>query len=347
LINMAVGPVFPSCAAMGRGVIRVHEYQAREVSLLRRSSEAIWSAKAAVCAMRTHMDGLAKETRSPGTSNCEFCSSPGARGRPRSWPTFLQASWRGLASLPLSLSSGPPALRCSSLPSADPARAAHTSGRRLVFRVRWKALGFVPDGAQALSRQLRHLSRPCAPSWQGGPYSLAAGIGDHTAGRHGPYPGHGGGQPHGGAVAGWPEGLGTATVPFPPTPEGSGHKTADALSVAWWKGARGDSPAHSCRHRTPHGQTPVQGTESTASPVPQRLRNTAHSSDRPRISQGHTLLSDIPHASPPQPAQDHQLGGIHVSNTSGVVSQQPSRLQSILRATLGYRTHSAATQSDL
>ena len=88
---------------MGFEVIRMHELQACEVSLLWRSGSAVWSAEATVHGMSAHVDDSSEEARSPAPSNTGLRAAPSSRGRPYARPALLEAPRRGVAGVPVSL----------------------------------------------------------------------------------------------------------------------------------------------------------------------------------------------------------------------------------------------------
>jgi hypothetical protein len=147
----------PSGSGAGSEVIRMHEIQTCEIPLLWRSGSAFWAAAAAVCAMPTHVDSPSEEAGSPISSDAGIRPAPSPRGRFHAYPALLQASGRGVAGVSISIPPGAAPLCCPPQSASDPKRAPRTPSRWSVVRVRRKAVGPIPDGAQTLSRQRRHL----------------------------------------------------------------------------------------------------------------------------------------------------------------------------------------------
>ena len=172
-------------------LFRMHELQACGIPLLWRAGSTVWSTSATVRAMPAHMDGPPEKARSSGSSDAGIRSAPSIRRGLHARPALLQAPWRVVARVSVSLPPGVAPVCRPTQSAEDSAWAPRPSGRWSMVRIRRNAVGPLLDGTQTLPCQLRHLSRSPAAPREGGRFALAAGPGGDSSRRYLPYSGRG------------------------------------------------------------------------------------------------------------------------------------------------------------
>jgi hypothetical protein len=318
----------------------MHELQAREISLLRHSSKAVWAASPAMRSMRSNLDCSPEKAGAPISSHVDIRPAAGVGGGLQPWSTVLQTAWSGVAGVPVSLPPGASTLCRATRSAEDPSRPPCSSGRWAVVRVRRSAMGPLPDGAQTLPRQRRYIPRSAALAGKGRRFEVGTGVGRDLAERDLPHPSGGYRQRPRDAADRHGATMGSPALPLPPAHEIAGLSPRSALHAARRFGTRGDPPARPRRPGPVRRRAPVRNTQAAQALVARRLRHRACSSNGPRFPEELGVLSVSPHVSTSRLASDYQLRRVDVPPLARDVPKQPGWIKPCLRASVGHCLHS-------
>ena len=164
------------------GIIRMHEYKTCEIPLLSVSNPSVRSSKKTMHSLQKDLVNSSQETWASDDSDFSQSLEPNFSARLHASTSGSSSSACGLVkfSPPVSTSAQP--LCRSSLSSKDTFWATDFISRRTLLFIPQKALGFVLNSTQIVSRKNSHLSRSCPSSGQGRSGSLETSFLNHSAG---------------------------------------------------------------------------------------------------------------------------------------------------------------------
>ena len=151
----------------------MHEFVAREISLLCGQNLPLWLSASSVQPLQAHVEHPQKKTR-PQALACVvpiFGRSAAAR---KNAEESCSTYWAYSSSLESPFSSGRAPVRVSTSGLARAGRATGPSDRRALLSIQPSSLGAVFDGVETLSSKPRSFSGPFAFSWSGGDRLLVA-----------------------------------------------------------------------------------------------------------------------------------------------------------------------------
>lgn len=172
-------PVISHALTLNRRIIHVHEFVAREISLLWGQNLPFWLSASSVQPLQAHVEHPQKKTR-PQALACFvpiFGRSVAAR---KNSEESCSTYWAYSSSLesPFSSDYVPTRVPISRLACAS--RATGPSDRRALLSFQPTPLGAVFDGVETLSSKPRSLPGPFAFSWSGGDRLLVANHQHHS-----------------------------------------------------------------------------------------------------------------------------------------------------------------------
>ncbi len=277
-------------------IVRVHEFVAREISLLQSKYQSVRCSTSPVQPLQTYMERARKETGKQAVARFArvFGSSLGTR------PNLEES---GTARGPYASSDGAPLSSGSAavcVPTSPFALAHRTLGfgvGRTLLPLWRKRLGFVCDGNQAVPSQSSRLPRPCSFAGQRKHAGLVSGIHNDSCLHPKTHPGYGLRRDSRNYQARHEPGLDRAVLSFPshqPIAELPRPKKSQIAGQSFARSALSTCPPSSRSARWSQVRNRAQKTEASDSPGNRTAR---HGHDRSGISQTDRpfqSLSEIP-----------------------------------------------------
>src|SRR5574337_896102 len=264
--------------------IRVHEFLAREISMLQSENQSFWFSTSPVQPLQTYMERPQKETRTQALASFArvFGSSLGSRTNLEESGT---ARWPYASSGGAPLSSGPAAVCVPTSRFGLAGRAFGFGLGRTLLPLSRKRLGVVSDGGQALPPKSSCLPRSSAPAGQGKPAGLVSGIHDDPRSNTQTHPGLALRRDFGNYQAGHEPGLDRAALPFPSHQPIAELPRPAKSPVGWQTPARSPLPTYPPSSRAPRRfpfGNRAQRAEASGAPSDRIAR---HTHDRSGISE--------------------------------------------------------------
>ena len=159
-------PVISHALTLNRRIIRVHEFIAREISLLWSKNLSLWLSASSVQPLQAHVEHPQKKTRPQALASFVpiFGRSVAAR---KNAEKSCSTCWAYSSSLESPFSSGHAPIRVPTSRLACASGPIGPSDRRTLLSFPSTSLGAVFDGLEALSSKPRSFPRPFAFSWSG------------------------------------------------------------------------------------------------------------------------------------------------------------------------------------
>ena len=172
-------PVISHALTLNRRIIHVHEFVAREISLLWSQNLSLWLSASSVQPLQAHVEHPQKKTRPQALASFAWISERSVvAGKDAEEP--CSTYWAYSSSLESPFSSGHASTRVPTSRLACASRATGPSDRRALLSFQPTSLGAVFDGVETLSPKPRSFPGPSAVSWSGGDRLLVANHQHHS-----------------------------------------------------------------------------------------------------------------------------------------------------------------------